>query len=490
MTPSPSAQDLLLAKVRRIRSGGAPRVLELASGCGGLSLGFERAGFELTAHVELDPVAARTYAVNLGREHGPGDPWASPRDMLRCTAEELVAELGLTGIAGSAFDVLAAGLPCQAFARIGRSKLRAVAGDGDAFLKDPRGGLYRRFLEFAAATKPLAIVIENVPDILNYGGKNVPGEICDRLEEMGYAAAYTILNAAHFGVPQIRERLFVIALAKQLGVPPAFPNPSNSLDLPSGYEGSRRVALKHVLPGDDRFLPIHEPSVTLPRAVTAREAIGDLPYIVEHLSEPATIKRRALSEGIPYRADFRFSAYAQAMRAWPNHEAGSASNGHLTRLTPRDYPIFRRMPNGADYPIARNIAEQMLRDASAGRPLTDDDLTALRKAVVPPYDPTKFPNKWWKMHPDKPSRTVTAHVGKDTYSHIHYDSEQARTISVREAARLQSFPDAFQFEGAMNAAFRQIGNAVPPLVALALASTLRRQLQLASVDTDAGPRVA
>ncbi len=83
-------------------------------------------------------------------------------------------------------------------------------------------------------------------------------------------------------------------------------------------------------------------------------------------------------------------------------------------------------------------------------------------AMVPPYDPTKFPNKWRKLERDFPSRTLLAHLSHDTYSHIHYDSEQARTISVREAARLQSFPDGFEFCGAMNAAFGQIGNAVPP----------------------------
>jgi DNA (cytosine-5)-methyltransferase 1 len=73
------------------------------------------------------------------------------------------------------------------------------------------------------------------------------------------------------------------------------------------------------------------------------------------------------------------------------------------------------------------------------------------------------------MWRDQPARTLMAHLGKDGYSHIHYDSDQARTISVREAARLQSFPDGFQFCGTMNPAFRQIGNAVPPLMALALA---------------------
>ena len=89
--------------------------------------------------------------------------------------------------------------------------------------------------------------------------------------------------------------------------------------------------------------------------------------------------------------------------------------------------------------------------------------------MVPPYAADKFVDKWRKMAPGEPARTLTAHLGKDSYTHIHYDDDQARTISVREAARLQSFPDGFRFVGAMNAAFRQIGNAVPPLLARALA---------------------
>src|SRR5262245_60097227 len=82
------------------------------------------------------------------------------------------------------------------------------------------------------------------------------------------------------------------------------------------------------------------------------------------------------------------------------------------------------------------------------------------------------------MWRDQPARTLMAHLGKDSYSHIHYDSRQSRTISVREAARLQSFPDGFRFIGSMNSGFRQIGNAVPPLLAYALARQVRAQLGL------------
>lgn len=96
--------------------------------------------------------------------------------------------------------------------------------------------------------------------------------------------------------------------------------------------------------------------------------------------------------------------------------------------------------------------------------------------MVPPYRLDSFPNRWWKLRADFPVRTLMAHLGKDCYSHIHYDNGQGRTISVREAARLQSFPDGFVFCGTMNPALRQIGNAVPPLMAYAMAMTIKESL--------------
>ena len=114
--------------------------------------------------------------------------------METCSADQLSAELGLGGASG-AFDLLAAGLPCQAFARIGRSKLREVSGgQDDAFRKDPRAALYRRFLQYVEDTQPLIILIENVPDILNFGSHNVPEEICETLEAAGYRTGYTLLK--------------------------------------------------------------------------------------------------------------------------------------------------------------------------------------------------------------------------------------------------------------------------------------------------------
>ena len=474
----------LKAKAERLRIGAPPRVLEICSGCGGLSLGLATAGFHLSAHVENDSESAASYALNFGSNRSDDDPWSLPRDMEDCSAVELTTDLGLSETTESAFDVLAAGLPCQAFARIGRSKLRAVAGREDAFRTDPRADLYLRFLDFVTETQPLAIIIENVPDILNFGGHNVPEEICASLEKAGYRPAYTILNAAFFGVPQVRERLFIIAIANMLGSDPVFPDPTHFLELPRGYQASRRVALKHVRADSRYFHEICKPSDALPTAVTVKDALDDLPQITEHRTDPRSMRGRKIDFMVPYGRPVQdLSGYARAMRKWPGFETGAACDGHLVRITPRDFPIFERLPHGADYPQARELAERMLLETATERGLSADDpnvddWNVLRQSIVPPYDPGKFPNKWWKLDPGKSSRTLTAHIGKDTYSHIHYDGRQSRTISVREAARLQSFPDGFRFRGAMNSAFRQIGNAVPPLLGRAVAETIRRQMDI------------
>jgi DNA (cytosine-5)-methyltransferase 1 len=438
-----------------------------------MSLGLHAAGFELVGHVEHDAVAAATYAINFSPPAGiPRDRWALPRDMVECSAEDLAADLGLAE-ASNAFDVLAAGLPCQAFARIGRSKLRSVTGDDDAFRNDPRAGLYRRFLEYVEAVQPIAIIIENVPDILNFGGHNIPEEICETLDGLGYETSYTLLNAAFYGVPQMRERLFLVAYDRSLGLRPSFPHATHAAELPSGYEGARSVALKYIPTHGSHFHPIPVPGADLPGAVTVRAALSDLPFISEHFRDPGTIRRRKLAEQLSYRTSEDLSAYARRMREWEGFESGASTDGHLVRLTPRDFAIFRRMPVGADYPRALEIAEQIFAERLAEehpRPSKGSERwEALRTVCVPPYDPGKFPNKWWKLEPTSPSRTLTAHLGKDSYSHIHWDSRQQRAISVREAARLQSFPDGFRFAGAMNAGFRQIGNAVPPMLAHCIA---------------------
>jgi DNA (cytosine-5)-methyltransferase 1 len=185
------------------------------------------------------------------------------------------------------------------------------------------------------------------------------------------------------------------------------------------------------------------------------------------------------------------------MRSWPGFEAREMLTDHVIRYLPRDYELFARMNPGDQYPEAYREANDMLAERIAamrrkGAVIREGsaEYEHLRDSIVPPYDAGKFPNKWRKMWRDKPARTVMAHLGKDSYSHIHYDSDQARTISVREAARLQSFPDGFQFCGTMNPAFRQIGNAVPPLMALALAREIKAALERSTAAREETARLA
>ena len=475
-------------KLSRLRNGGRPRVLDLFSGCGGLSLGFSAAGFEIAAAIENDPTAAASYGTNF---HADDPLHADDRDIISTAPTQLVRTLQLGRVA-EAFDVIIGGPPCQAFARVGRSKLREIDAHPEAFRHDPRATLYSPYLRYVKSCRPLAILMENVPDVMNFGGHNVPEEVCEVLENLGYVSAYGLLNSAFYGVPQTRERMFLIAYHREVADDVTFPAPTHWVDLPRGYEGSRRVALK-LLSSGDLFAEAHsyiDPPVAtnvLPPAVTAEEAIGDLPKIkARRLMRKGVLKRgaRRFDSAIPYDETSSISEYARLMKSWPGFEAGDGIYDHVIRYLPRDYPLFARMKEGDQYPEAHRLALKMFKEklsklAKSGVviELGSSEYEEIRRSIVPPYDAGKFPNKWRKIARDHPVRTVMAHLSKDGYSHIHYDNAQARTISVREAARLQSFPDGFVFVGAMNQAFRQIGNAVPPLMAQAIATEIMKTIQ-------------
>jgi DNA (cytosine-5)-methyltransferase 1 len=210
------------------------------------------------------------------------------------------------------------------------------------------------------------------------------------------------------------------------------------------------------------------------------DAIGDLPPVTLHREGKLKRGARRFTELAPYRRTKpeNLSAFARAMRGWSGYENEAGVFDHVLRALPRDTPIFEAMQEGDEYPAAFRVANALFEiDAKRRRIKRDSaEWKRLHRAMVPPYDPGKFPNRWWKLRKKSPVRTLMAHIGKDTYSHIHYDSAQARVITVREAARLQSFPDGFVFAGTMNPAFRQIGNAVPPLMANALAKAMLTSL--------------
>lgn len=443
--------------------GGAPAVIDLFSGCGGFSLGFRDAGFRIAGSVELDPSARATHAANF------------PEAAHFCDATQVDPGEVASSSARAPFRVLVGGPPCQAYARVGRAKLRSVASRDKAHLDDPRVALFRHWLRFVEAIRPEAVAMENVLDCLSFGGRNVMEETSEVLVSLGYVPRYTILNAVHYGVPQIRDRAFLLAFRADLGLEPRFPAPSHAHELPRGYLHSRHVATSGAGAASSRFFvkPAH-PTSGLPPARTAEEAIGDLPALNGSMAAGARKGRRSTSDATLYRGDVTPSDYALRLRAWRD---GEGTTGHVTRAIGRDAVLCSLMEPGSEYPAAHAIAEKILAERietlrTAGGRIDPEILASMRSGIVPPHPPHTFPNRWWKMVADRPTRTLLAHLGKDGYSQIHFDGRQGRVLSVREAARLQSFPDGFRFEGTMNNAFRQIGNAVPPLLAQAMAAAL------------------
>jgi DNA (cytosine-5)-methyltransferase 1 len=497
--PAPSSfpqaeRDLIRRKLLRIKAGEPARYMDMFAGCGGISLGFLTAGFLPVASIEVEPWAARSHGANFGARSLGGDrpEHHIARDAVTENAESVFAELELRGRTDDQIDVLVGGPPCQAFARVGRAKLREQARRREevtaeeAFLVDGRVSLWERYVAFIRATKPVALLMENVPDILNHGGNNVAELVSKSLAAEGYDVAYTLLNAAWYGVPQMRERMILVGFHRAAGIKPRFPTPTHHIDLPPGYVGSKKAA-RRVLKeeGSDHHRWVADPPKTAPPATTAQDALADLPALdALSMYNANQLKRGAKDPSAPvdYTTNEPSTAYARLMRDWFGF-ATMSTTGHVFRYLPRDYKIFAEIGSGWEYPqvhahVERKIAAWLADRSRRGLPTDsrDPDVAAFVEAWRIPYDPNKFPNKWWKLHADKPARTLMAHLGKDSYSHIHFDADQARTITVREAARLQSFPDGFVFKGSMNPAFKQIGNAVPPLFAYAIARAMRECL--------------
>ncbi len=474
---------ILSEKINRLGNGETPRVLDLFSGCGGLSLGFKTAKYQVVGAIESNQHAAASHGLNF---HSGDKEHSKSRDMEKSPVEQAML-LSLGHRYESEIDVLVGGPPCQAFARVGRAKLRDIHKHPEAYRNDPRARLYQRYLEYVEAFQPLAILIENVPDVIRFGSTNVPEEICEILEDLGYQAAYTLLNSAHYGVPQFRERMFLIAYHRELGTQVSFPEPTHRVSLPKGYRDFRKGTLGRLSSVDMLRPRTHAvappvPGEHLPPAITAEEALHDLPPIIGPSRNNKTPpSHRDKGKIRPYDGRRSVSDYARAMKEWSGYESDEGIEDHVIRILPRDWGIFARMREGDRYPQAIKVAENLFEENLRKRRASSEKLAAesdewleLRRRFVPPYPVDKFKDKWRKLVRREPVWTVTAHLSKDCYSHIHYDSSQARTISIREAARLQSFPDGFMFTGPMNAAYRQIGNAVPPLMAKALALHMRK----------------
>ena len=440
-----------------------PQVLDLFSGCGGLSYGFYMEGFHYFTGVEMDKQACQTISYNLHWKNGI-DKEHINMDVSEVNVEDL-------DLNGRNPVITIGGPPCQAYSRIGRSKLRSL-GEHRYGLNDKRAFLYQEFIRLALEADSQAVVMENVPESVDFIGMNIPQIVCDSLEENGYNAIWTILNSADFGVPQTRERVFVIAVKKQFGKINFLPKPTNrSPDKRTEY----KERYKRYTEYKNFRVPIF-PDESLPTWVNVREALSDLPALFLDANTPYEFIK--MSTKMPYQSP-PLNDYQKKMRQTSTNEYKDYVDGNSFRNTPRDFRIFERMQPGDDYKRAHEIAMELFREACEFYNVSFNDIKKyenLKKEYVPPYDTTKFLSKWKRLVPDKPSHTLVAHLGTDTYSHIH--PWEPRGISVREAARLQSFPDDFVFNVPMGAAFTQIGNAVPPLLSYAVAKAVLNNLGL------------
>lgn len=386
------------ADLRRLaepRDDRRPLAVDLFCGAGGLSIGLSDAGFHVVMGVDSDPVALETYA-------GLHPGLALCRDM---SSEAAIDEV--TGLlCGLDVALIAGGPPCQPFSRAGASKIRSLVQTGVRPLHDDRRDLWRSFLEIVLGVGPRAVLLENVPDMAISSDSTIVRTLVSELEAAGYGVHTAILRSCDHGVPQIRQRFFLVALAD--GVALDWPEALSSAatvrhaiaDLPSVEGGWRPDA------GADGFLPYEEPA------------------------EPSEFVRRAR----------RGLSGANSRRIYD----------HITRpVRADDRVIFESMDSTTRY---------------------DEIDASLRR-----YRADIFDDKYKRLDWNKPSRSITAHIARDGYWYIHPD--QTRTLTVREAARLQTFPDRVRFAGPPSAAFRQIGNAVPPLLAEYVARSILQALR-------------
>jgi DNA (cytosine-5)-methyltransferase 1 len=360
-----------------------PWAVDLFSGCGGLGLGLERGGFNVVAAADSDPTALETYAANLGSLTWCGD-LSDPTSFLGF----------LAGLGVSAVDAVAGGPPCQPFSRAGSSKIRSLVEDGTRAGEDARVELWRSFMAVVEALSPKVVLLENVPDMASWDDGSILHSIIQALLNQGYVTDARVLQAERHGVPQHRQRLFVVG--RRVG---SFTWPTESED-----------------------------------KVDLTAAIGDLPEIEAGDRELVRPYGGPVS---PFQA--------RAREGMPTAET-SVIHDHVSRAVREDdAEAFALLEPGQTY---KELPESLKR-----------------------YRDDIFDDKYKRLSWDSVSRTITAHIARDGYWYIH--PGQSRTLSIREAARIQTFPDSFRFCGHPSIQYRQIGNAVPPALGEAVAQGVR-----------------
>ncbi len=278
------------------------------------------------------------------------------------------------------------------------------------FIDDPRNQLYKEFLHWVTYLQPRFVVMENVPGLYSYQEGAIRRDIESSFNEAGYAVDDLVVDASQFGVPQRRQRvLFVGAAVNDFG----------------------EKATKLVQRVTELLREHSAPEVPL------KEAIGDLPPLEAGSGREATIVQRTVP----------LSAFAREMGA----QCKQVLYHHVARpINLRDKLLYARLRPG-------ETAEDAVKQGA-------------RHLMV--YQNETYHDKYRRLRYDQPSPTIMSHLAKDGHMFIHPDPRQRRSITVREAARIQSFPDDFLFLGPRTAQFAQVGNAVPPKLARAIGAAI------------------
>lgn len=376
--------------------------LDLFCGCGGFTLGLQRAGFRCLAAVDFNP-----QAIQIFRENLTDVPHVLEKDLTKFSPTDLETLIGTNKV-----DLIVGGPPCQGFST---ARQRDGSNHGERLKEDSRRHLYKEFLRHVQYFQPKVFVMENVLGIRTASGGHYFSKVQSEARKLGYRVHAQIEECVNLGVPQKRRRQLFIGTRANL---PAYFRPK--LEIP------------------DRAVP----------NATLWEAIGDLPSLKAGEGEEVRnydIVRR-IKTLTPRSSDFlynvlevRDSEKLTAHRARPHSE--------------RDLRDFARLKEG------ESSAEAMRRGVE----------------FEFPYDKTTFKDRYTRQHRHRPCSTIVAHLAKDGLMFIH--PKQIRTLTPREAARVQSFPDWFRFPVARTHQFRVIGNAVPPLVSEAVGNAVRKYLK-------------